>query len=82
LIISGRALCRIDFDRTDVRSTLTFGNGIHACIGLALARLQGRAAFEVLARRLPDLRLATKDEVTFKPSFILRVPVELQVTWS
>jgi cytochrome P450 len=37
---------------------LAFGAGPHMCLGYALARLQGRIAFEQLLRRLPEMELA------------------------
>jgi cytochrome P450 len=37
---------------------IAFGSGIHFCIGNALARIESRAAIEVLARRLPHLARA------------------------
>ncbi len=50
-----------DPDRTDGRSHLAFGSGIHFCLGASLARLEGDVAFRELARRLPDLELATTE---------------------
>ncbi|MGH3971531.1 MAG: cytochrome P450 [Mycobacterium sp.] len=34
---------------------IAFGSGIHFCLGNALARIEGRAAIEMLARRFPHL---------------------------
>lgn len=33
---------------------ITFGRGIHACLGAALARVEGRVAFEEVLKRFPD----------------------------
>jgi cytochrome P450 len=45
-------------DRPNASKHLSFSLGIHHCLGAALARLEGRIAFEELTRRYPDLRLA------------------------
>ncbi|WP_411093684.1 cytochrome P450 family protein [Streptomyces sp. 049-1] len=37
---------------------MSFGHGIHYCLGAPLARMEGRIALGMLARRLPDLELA------------------------
>jgi cytochrome P450 len=44
---------------------LTFGSGIHYCLGAALARAELQEALPLLARRLPNLRL--DGPVTWKP---------------
>jgi cytochrome P450 len=47
-----------DGDRYDVRRAidhhLSFGYGIHFCLGAALARLEGRVALDEVLRRFPD----------------------------
>ena len=47
-----------DPDRFDVRRTIdhhvTFGFGLHFCMGAALARLEGRVALEEVLTRFPD----------------------------
>ncbi|HVH95127.1 MAG TPA: cytochrome P450 [Nocardioidaceae bacterium] len=40
-------------------SHLSFGHGFHRCVGAELARMELRAAFPGLARRFPELSLAT-----------------------
>jgi cytochrome P450 len=54
------------FDITVERSTnhLTFGSGIHHCLGAWLARAELQEALPVLARRLPDL--AVDGAITWK----------------
>ena len=51
-----------DADRLDLsrsrRPHLSFGHGIHFCLGAPLARLEARVAFRTLLGRFPQLRLA------------------------
>jgi cytochrome P450 len=50
---------------------LSFGLGIHYCLGAELARLEGRIALSRIVRRFPKLRL-TGDELRWRPAAVLR----------
>jgi cytochrome P450 len=60
---------------------LAFGHGFHRCVGAELARMELRTAFPALARRFPDLTLAT-DRVDYRQLSIVygvdALPVRLQ----
>jgi len=72
---------RFDIKRQPVPH-LTFGGGIHHCLGAALARLELCVAFEGLLRRLPGLRPAVPaSQVEWKHGLLTRSPVALPVTW-
>ncbi len=65
-----------DVRRDDARQHLSFGRGIHYCLGAPLARLEGRVVLEELAARAPDLRLADQ-ELHYPPIISFRGPTEL-----
>ncbi|MGE0746679.1 MAG: cytochrome P450 [Rhodospirillales bacterium] len=48
---------RLDIGRAPNRH-LAFGSGAHACLGMSLARIEGRVAIGALVARFPDLRPA------------------------
>ncbi len=50
---------RFDIARSNNRH-VTFGHGIHFCVGAPLARLETRIAINTMLRRLPRLQLATE----------------------
>ncbi|WP_419921067.1 cytochrome P450 [Candidatus Poriferisodalis sp.] len=56
-----------DFDITRRSGTphMTFGSGIHHCLGAFLARAELQEAFKAIARRMPNLQL--DGEVEWKP---------------
>ncbi|MBV8949945.1 MAG: cytochrome P450 [Actinobacteria bacterium] len=49
---------RLDVGRTDANEHLSFGGGVHYCLGAALARLEARLAITTLLQRYPGLSLA------------------------
>lgn len=68
-------------DRTDAGRHLSFGHGIHHCVGAALARLEARVVIERLTQRLPGLGLAPGHAFTVLPNTTFRGPRELRVVW-
>lgn len=57
---------------------ISFGAGIHYCLGAPMARLELHAIFTELVRRVPDLALAAEPQ--WGPGFIIRSLRGLQVT--
>jgi cytochrome P450 len=57
--------------RRSSNQPLSFGWGIHHCIGAALARLEGEIAFNALLARFDSIEL-TGDEPLWRPGFTLR----------
>ncbi len=71
---------RLDVGRQNVRP-MSFGGGIHHCLGAQLARLEGELVFAALAERMPTLELPEKDKPEWKRSFTLRGLSKLPAIW-
>jgi cytochrome P450 len=67
----------------NARGHLSFGHGIHQCLGQQLARIEMRAGFAGLLRRFPALELAIPaGEVKLKTDMNIYGVHELPVTWT
>lgn len=67
----------VDPDTLDIarkpNKHLSFGQGLHYCLGAPLSRLEGQIAIGTLARRAPKLRLTgTPEQLRWRGGFILR----------
>jgi cytochrome P450 len=75
-----------DGDRFDVRRAapahVSFGAGIHACLGMHLARLETRVALDALLDRLHDLRLDPDAAAPRMLGTMFRSPDALPVCFS
>ena len=70
----------LDITRPNVKP-LSFGGGIHFCLGAQLARIEAEIAIATLLRRLPDLRLDDAENPQWRPTFVLRGLKELPASW-
>jgi cytochrome P450 len=63
-----------DPDRFDIHRNvgrhLSFGYGIHFCLGAALARLEGRVALQEVLKRFPDWEIDTDNAVQARTSTV------------
>jgi len=72
-----------DFDitRSNAANHVSFGAGIHFCVGAPLARLESTIAIRTLAERVPSFEIVT-DEPVYKENFVLRglqsLPIRFQ----
>jgi cytochrome P450 len=72
---------RFDVTREVAVPHMTFGSGIHHCLGAHLARAELQEALVVIAQRMPNLTL--DGPVTWKPEqFGIWGPAHLPVRWS
>jgi cytochrome P450 len=71
---------RLDITRPNVRP-LSFGGGIHFCLGAQLARIEAEVAIATLLRRLPDLQLDDAENPEWRPTFVLRGLNRLPASW-
>ena len=70
-----------DIGRENSRNHLSFGFGIHYCIGNLLGKLQTRVALEEITKRLPQLQLVAGAPITFGDNLSFRVPTAVPVQW-
>jgi cytochrome P450 len=71
---------RLDITRANVKP-LSFGGGIHHCLGAQLARIEAEIAIATLLRRLPDLRIDDVENPEWRPTFVLRGLKRLPASW-
>jgi cytochrome P450 len=70
----------LDITRPNVRP-LSFGGGIHHCLGAQLARIEAEIAISTLLKRLPGLRLDDAVNPEWRPTFVLRGLKRLPASW-
>jgi len=59
----------LDIERPNVGTHITFGSGIHKCVGMALARMEIKLTAQEIIRRLDNIELAIPvEELTYLPT--------------
>lgn len=66
----------------DIRHVISFGGGIHYCIGVRLAAIEIEAALAALLEQLPKLRIDNLDNLQWNTSNTLRGVQSLQASWA
>ncbi|MEQ8268048.1 MAG: cytochrome P450 [Parvibaculum sp.] len=61
---------KFDIARPNLNKQLTFGVGIHHCLGSALARMEGRALIEAILDRMEDVSLGAEPPVPQRASLL------------
>jgi cytochrome P450 len=71
---------RLDITRQNVRP-MSFGGGIHFCLGAQLARIEAEVAILALLERFPNLRLDDAANPQWRDTFVLRGLKTLPASW-
>ncbi|MFV8816884.1 cytochrome P450 [Haliea sp. E17] len=72
----------LKLDRANAGKHLTFGAGIHLCIGAALARMEIKVAAQEIIRRLDHIRLAMPPaDISYLPTLATQTIEKLPLTF-
>lgn len=72
---------KLDITRENARTHLSFGYGIHYCLGFQLAKMEAAILLRQLAQRFPTLRLAPEFQAEYQRNIGFRVPKSVMVEW-
>lgn len=70
-----------DIGRDNSAAHISFGRGIHFCLGNRLATMEAVILLETLTERAPTLDLAPGHDIAYIPNFTLRGPAALWLSW-
>lgn len=71
-----------DIHRPNANVQLSFGRGIHFCLGHYLARVECEIVIRQLSQRFPDMRLVPGQDLRYPRNISFRGPVSMQVEWT
>jgi cytochrome P450 len=71
-----------DLERKNIARHVSFGGGVHRCVGAALARMEIKVAARALVRRFDNFRLAiAKNDIRYLPTVATRTMERLPITF-
>jgi cytochrome P450 len=74
---------KLDIERPNLGTHLTFGSGIHKCVGMALARMEIKLTAQEIIRRLDKIQLAVPlEELTYLPTLASQTLERLPLTFT
>ncbi len=72
---------RFDIRRPNANRHISFGKGVHYCLGAKLAKLEAQIVTEILSQLVPSLRLLEDQRFDYFPNITFRGPNRLYVAW-
>jgi cytochrome P450 len=74
---------QLDVNRGNIGKNITFGAGIHRCVGAALARMEVKVAAREIIKRLDNIRLAIPlEEIGYLPTIATHTVERLPLTFT
>ena len=70
-----------DIHRANASRHISFGKGIHYCLGANLAKVEAQLVLAALVERLPSLRLVAGQTPNYFPNITFRGPDALMLEW-
>jgi cytochrome P450 len=74
---------KFDMDRPNLGRHVSFGGGVHRCVGLALARMEVKVMAREIAKRMDNIKLAIAvEDIRYVPTVATRTIEHLPITFT
>ena len=72
---------QFDIHRQNAAQNISFGKGIHFCLGAGLAKFETQIVLEILTERIPSLKMSADQVLETSPNITFRGPERLMLEW-